>query len=180
MRFVLVLLMISVTLWGNENMHHHGHENGQGSGFGAGGVVFDTWGFMYRHHFANNFGVSTSLGGWFSNNRGYIGNEVGLLYSLAHHKFSWASMPSASIRIYLASYLAYIYRKHASEWETKSTPEHVWDIGLGVGPGAEFFFSKHFAVHLELPWMSFVKIANKDVSFLSSYPHFGGGVIYYF
>ncbi len=38
--------------------------NGQTNGLGAGGSVFYTWGFMYRHHFANNFGVTTSIGGW--------------------------------------------------------------------------------------------------------------------
>jgi hypothetical protein len=92
-------------------------------------------------------------------------------------------MPDASLRIYLAGYLANIYRKYTA-WEgpknKTSDGVHSWEIGLGAGPGAEFFFNRHFGIHLELPWMTFAQIANKELSFLKSYPHIGGGVVYYF
>lgn len=183
MRYLLCFIF-SLSLWA-QDVADINQENGLALGLGAGGTVYNTWGFIYREHFNNKWGVSSSLGGYFNNNRGYIGNEIGLVYKIAHHPFSFTTMPHASIRVHLVAYLANIY--HYNDRKYDNTPEneptkinkHVWDIGLGGGPGVEFFFNRHFALHLELPWMTFIKI-DKGLSFLSSYPHFGGGVIYYF
>lgn len=146
--------------------------NGQSSGIGAGGTVFHTWGFMYRRHFANNFGFSGSLGGWFTREGGHVGNELGLLYTFAHHKFSLKSLPESSVRVYLAGYFANIYRRDLLG--------NSLETGIGAGPGLEFFFNRNFALHLELPWMTFFKLANNDFSLRDSHPHVGGGFIYYF
>lgn len=156
------------------------YENGETNGVGAGGTVFWTWGFMYRRHFANGFGFSTSLGGWFSQEQGHIGNELGLLYSFAHYKFSSTALPESSIRVYAVGYLANIYNRATYHNFDRWAKVHALDIGLGAGPGLEYFFNRHFAIHAELPWMTFVKVTNKGVSFRDSYPHFGGGFIYYF
>lgn len=155
-----------------ESLARPREQNGVTNGLGAGGTVYDTWGFMYRRHFENNFGVSTSLGGWIDQDYGHIGNELGLLYTLAHHSFQWSALPNASIRVHLVAYLANIYRRFFKK--------NNWDIGLGAGPGLEFFFNKHFSLHLELPWMTFVRADGRGLSFRSSYPHIGGGLIYYF
>lgn len=160
------------------------HQNGVSHGLGAGGTVFWSWGFLYRQHFANNFGFATSFGGWFDSNDGYLGNELGILYTLAHHHFNGSALPNSSLRVYGIAYLANIYRLEdqfvPNEKPKGFIKKNIWDVGLGVGPGLEFFFNRNFALHAELPWMTFVRFMDKSASFKSSYPHFGGGFTYYF
>lgn len=176
---MLCFLMISASTLTAETKS--AHINGINNGLGAGGTVYKTWGFMYRHHFANNLGFSTSLGGWLDRHWGHLGNELGVLYTLAHHEFDWSGLPNSSIRVYLAGYLANIYRNNYHNYDGKNRAgRHSWEIGLGAGPGLEFFFNRYFGVHLELPWMTFVNVDKDGLSFLSSYPHIGGGLIYYF
>lgn len=52
-------------------------------------------------------------------------------------------------------------------------------IGAG-GPGVDFFFNRHFTLHVELPWMTLFKVADGKTTFSDSHPHFGGGFVYYF
>lgn len=175
--FVLVLSLGGKAQTTSSPPSTDGSQNGQTHGLGAGGTVFNTWGFMYRHHFANRFGFSTSIGGWLTTGYGYVGNELGMPITLSHRHYGWSALPEASIRIYLIPYLANIYRRNS--WERDRTTNSL-EIGLGAGPGAEFFFSKHFGIHAELPWMTFMRLANRKFAFHNSYPHFGGGLIYYF
>ena len=155
--------------------------NGETNGLGAGGTIYYTWGFMYRHHFANGLGLTTSIGGWVDRDDGYIGKEIGGLYTLAHHELNWSWLMNSSIRVYLAGYLANIYRKGQDySYKSEVKGKVQWDIGLGAGPGLEFFFNRYFALHAELPWMTFVRATKNEVAFHNSYPHFGGGLIYYF
>jgi len=154
--------------------------NGQSHGIGAGGSVFWTWGFMYRQYFANNFGVTSSLGGWFDSRSGHIGNSLGLLYTLGHHVIAGQTLPNGSIRIYLVGYLANIFFRNDYFENPPYRVQNAWHIGLGAGPGLEFFFNQHFAVHAEVPWMTTYQIANKKGSFHGSHPHVGAGFIYYF
>jgi hypothetical protein len=164
------------------------HENGVNNGIGAGGTIYSTWGFIYRRHFANHWGFSTNLGGWFSDHQGHIGNGLGLLYSIAHHAMDWSAMPNASIRVFLSAHLGTIYTLsrdyHYSKVNGKESSieykRHYWDMGLGAGPGVEFFFNKYFSLHAELPWMTFIRIEDKSFKFLNSRPNFGGGFVYYF
>lgn len=162
--------------------HKATFENGETNGLGAGGTVFNTWGFLYRRHFANGLGFSTSLGGWLNRDGGYVGSELGLLYTVAHHKFSKSPLPNSSIRVYLVGYLANII-SHGHDYSapiTSTAVKTTLSTGLGAGPGVEFFFNNHFGCHLELPWMTFLAISNKTVTFDHSYPNIGGGVVYYF
>lgn len=151
-------------------------ENGVDHGLGAGGSVFWTWGFLYRHHYEDRFGFSASLGGWFDTHGGHLGNSLGLLYTLAHHQSFWRAAPSLSIRVYLVAYLSNIYfRRHYHD----DSPNSL-HTGLGFGPGLEIFLNRHFGLHLELPWMTFTTLNDKGLRFRDSHPHFGGGLIYYF
>lgn len=161
------------------------YDNGISHGLGVGGTVFRNGGFTYRHHFQSNYGIAGSIGGWFSEYGAKAGSGVGLLYTLAHHQFPQSSLPNSSIRIYLAFYSGFIYEQNRQS-EPKAagyteTTKHILNIGVGPGPGIEYFFTKNLALHFELPWMTFFKIqANPaSFSFSSSYPHAGGGFTYY-
>ncbi len=156
-------------------------DNGIQHGLGAGGSVFYTWGFIYRHHFDNGLGFSGSLGGWFNQYQGHLGNSLGLLYTLAHHKFTFNALPNASIRVYLAAYLANIYRQNDYKLsDDHSSMDRSLSTGLGAGPGVEFFFNSNFSLHTELPWMTFITMKRGGWAFRDSSPNFGAGVIYYF
>jgi hypothetical protein len=176
-RFLIAALMLTCSVaaiseYADHDRHHHPYHktNGEANGLGAGGTVIDTWGIIYRHHFHSGFGFTTSLGGWFERDKGWVGNELGLLYSIINHHFAWQSMPYASIRGYIVAYLGDIFRYKPAKY----------DIGIGAGPGAEFFFNRHISVHLELPWMIFGRVENNKLGFRDSHPHLGGGIIYYF
>lgn len=120
--FVLCcLVLLSASMFADVDTNR---SNGVNNGLGAGGTVYKTWGFMYRHHF------------------------------LSSYEFHGPSDSKVS--------------------------KNVWESGLGAGPGLEFFFNRYFSLHLELPWMTFVNIDSKGLAFLNSYPHIGGGLIYYF
>lgn len=161
--------------------HRVGSENGIANGLGAGGSVFWTWGFLYRHHFEDRFGVSASLGGWFTESRGHLGNSLGLLYSVAHHQFFWKAMPNTSIRVYLVAYLSNIYHRNSYDYDDdKESSKNALHSGLGAGPGIEFFFNQYFSIHMELPWMTFMRFTKNGARFRDSHPHFGMGLLYYF
>lgn len=181
MKHVAILLFFAVLITISTNAQAKistiNLSNGQSHGIGAGGTVFYTWGFLYRQHFSNNFGFSASLGTWFDRSGGHIGNALGLLYTIAHHNLSGASLPEASIRIYLVGYFANVYHRH--RYLSGSSQAHAWHTSLGVGPGIEFFFNRHFALHVELPWMTTFQITDR-FSFHKSHPHIGAGFIYYF
>lgn len=161
------------------------HINVESHGFGMGGSIFETWGFVYRHYLPSNIGIVANLGGWLTENYGHLGLATGVSYTLAHHFFPNSGLPSSSLRVYGIAYLAGIFRQ--SNWgissgdgKYESTKRLSFDLGLGVGPGAEYYFTRNFAINLELPWMTFFKFAKKSASFKSSYPHIGGGISYYF
>jgi hypothetical protein len=159
--------------------------NGNANALGIGGTVYRTWGFNYRRHFESNLGISVNIGGWLTPNWGYLGSSFGLLYSLAHHKFHSQSLPHSSVRIYLIAYCVGILHGYSDgsynpSNNSKSISNFPLDFGGGIGPGAEFFFNQHFALNIELPWMSLFNTDYQTVSFLSSYPHFGGSLSYYF
>jgi hypothetical protein len=160
------------------------YHNGESHGMGIGGTVFDTWGFSYRHYFPSKLGVVGNLGGWWTGETGHLGVALGASYTLAHHYFANSSLPSSSLRIFGIAYLAGIYHKGYSYEIRKSSPNeeiiNYFNLGLGVGPGAEFFFTENFALHLELPWMTFFSFSKLKSTLKSSHPHFGGGVTYYF
>ncbi|HXW54075.1 MAG TPA: hypothetical protein VEL47_08230 [Myxococcota bacterium] len=185
-RWVIALLAfsflapLSAEPQGHTEGQHHTHENGLANGIGAGGSVYWTWGFMYRRHFHHNFGFSANLGAWFDNSHGHVGTSLGLLYSLAHYKFARSSLPDSSIRVYLAGFLSPIYDRNSSIYLKDSQRVNSFHFGFGAGPGVEYFFNRHFALHVEIPWMTFFRLANNTVSFRDSYPHVGGGFIYYF
>jgi hypothetical protein len=151
--------------------------NGQSHGIGAGGTVFYTWGFLYRQHFANNFGFTASLGAWIDRNGGHLGNALGLLYTLANHSFTGASLPHSSIRVYLVGYLGNVL--HRDRYFIGYGRSNAWHPSIGAGPGIEFFFNRHFALHAELPWMTTFRVSD-GFSFYNSHPHIGAGFIYYF
>ena len=162
-------------------------KNGIAHGMGIGGSVYRTWGFSYRRYFVNDIGLSTSLGGWLTGTYGHVGNSIGISYSVAHHSFSWPFLPKSSVRVYLIGYLANIFGRE-EDLMLPGQPNgsgaisftNSYSLGIGVGPGAEFFFSPNFGVHLELPWMTFFKTNKKKLAFRDSYPHIGGGLSYYF
>lgn len=160
--------------------------NGEGPAIGIGGTVYGTWGFLYRQYFPSQFGIAGSLGGWMDEYSGKLGTAVGSSYTFAHHYFPNSFLASSSVRIYAIGYLAGIFKRERDYKWDKATNQgnekkyFAFDLGLGVGPGAEFFFTPHFAVHLELPWMTFVTFKHSDAWFRSSHPHVGGGLSYYF
>lgn len=156
----------------------HRSTNGQAHGIGIGGTVFNTWGFNYRRYLDAHWGVTANLGGWIASSYGQLGTAVGASYTFAHHSFEHSSLPHSSIRIYGVGYVSGIY-KHS--WQgSGSGGSTEFDVGFGAGPGAEFFFNPHFAVNLELPWMTFFRLSKMNSGFESSHPHVGGGVTYYF
>jgi len=165
------------------------YENGTTHSLGFTGAMYKTSGFNYRQHFSNNFGMNVALGGWFRRTGGYLANTLGLSYTLAHHKFRKSSLPNSSVRIYLLGKLANIHNFNDSYDYSFEPPgrrrkdkklRYAVNLGLGVGPGAEFFLNKHFAAFLEVPWMTFVEIKKGSTQFLRSYPHVGAGLSYYF
>ncbi len=195
MKTMIKILTLATILSGflsAENMEFSGAEpktahNGIAHALGIGGTVFDTWGFTYRHHFANNFGIAASIGGSFRNSWGHAGTGIGLLYTLAHHRFSVQSLPNSSIRIYVALYTGITYEGNQKVSNVKvdsfvTTTKHMIKVGMGPGPGVEYFFTKNLAVHIELPWMTTISIEPDPagVFFASSFPNFGGGLSYYF
>lgn len=160
--------------------------NGESPALGIGGTVFETWGFLYRQYFPSNFGIAGTIGGWMNEFSGKIGLAFGTSYTFAHHYFPNSYLASSSVRVYGIAYLGSIFGREINyKWDKaadKSREERhrAFDIGLGLGPGAEFFFNEHFAVHLELPWMTFVRFKDNGAFFRSSHPHIGGGISYYF
>lgn len=151
-------------------------QNGVAHGIGIGGTVHRTWGFNYRQYFESNLGITVNFGGWLQEAYGHLGSALGMSYTFAHHQFTNSRLPESSIRVYGVAYLAGIYENHGVNDERR----HSFDLGLGAGPGAEFFFTKNFSIHLELPWMTFVTFSQSKTFFARSYPHFGGGISYYF
>jgi hypothetical protein len=183
---VFLVFIASLSAMG-ENYPEHERKpvpsNGENNGIGVGGTVWLTQGFVYRHHFHNGLGFSTSIGGFANSYGGYIGNALGLLYPLGHYHPSWSWLES--IRVYAVGYLANIYNKNnrlGHDYSSTNTYRAAsgFDIGLGVGPGVEFFFNRHFSFHAEVPWMVFGRIANKSFSFRDTDPHPGIGLVYYF
>jgi len=155
--------------------------NGQANGIGLGGTVFNTWGLNYRRYFDPYWGITANFGGWVSNSIGRVGTAIGGTYTFAH--YSWEKSKkwhNSSIRIYAVGYISGIYGHGWMSGIQPGTPEHYFDLGFGVGPGAEFFFNRHFAAHLELPWMTFFRFSKINSGFESSHPHIGGGLTYYF
>lgn len=160
--------------------------NGNYNGIGAGGSVFDTWGFIYRRHFANDFAFTSSIGGWYNSWNRYIGLSLGGLYTVKHHEFDWSWLPNSSIRIYLGAYLSNVIRND-SEYKYEvlpgsSTESRVlrWDIGFGAGPGIEFFFNRYFAFHMDLPFMAVLRQSKNQIYLREARLNFGGGFVYYF
>jgi|GEM_PF-2401458 len=154
--------------------------NGEANGFGVGGSVYWTWGFMYRRYFANGLGFSANAGGWFDRSHGHLGAAVNLLYSPFHYRFTSSSLPDSSIRVYLAGSLAPIYDRNASIYRRERETQDSFHFGFGAGPGLEYFFNRHFAIHGEVQWMTFFRTTTTTMEFRDSYPHVGGGFIYYF
>ncbi|MCA9508457.1 MAG: hypothetical protein KC505_08555 [Myxococcales bacterium] len=159
--------------------------NGTGHSIGVGGAVFDTWGFTYRHHFNSDFGIVSNLGGWLGSYTGRIGLAIGPSYTFAHHVFPKSILPHSSIRIYALAYgaaILYHEKKNANVGNLNiGSNSFSLGLGLGAGIGAEYFFNKNFSIHLELPWMTNMKIESQNgLVFDSSHPHFGGGINYYF
>jgi hypothetical protein len=169
------LLCLSFNLYAAPNGTH---------GLGVGGTIFKTWGLNYRTYFDRHFGLSANLGGWITNSFGNLGTALGGSYTLAHHKFDDSkTFPHSSIRVYIIAYIAGIYNHNfppRTDSDVKAFSKHYFDLGFGIGPGAEFFFNRHFAIHAELPWMTFFRFSKNYNAFESSHPHFGGGVTYYF
>ncbi len=160
-------------------------KNGESHGIGIGGTVYETWGFSYRHHFSNRFGISTNLGGGFWNDSGHAGLAIGGMYTFAHHNFPNSGLPRSSIRIYAVAYAAGVYHLNSTHRFVKDmmvdNSTHSAMLGLGIGPGAEYFFTENFSIHLEIPWMTKVSIKpKKGLAFENSYPNFGGGWTYFF
>jgi len=172
---LLVALFIASTFAFSLPARIHESTNGIAHGIGIGGVVFNTWGFNYRRYFDKTWGMTVNLGGWVSNNNGRVGLAAGATYTLAHHAFSASKLPNSSIRIYGVGYVSGIYGQQG----IPGNKSHFFDLGLGIGPGAEYFFNRHFSIHAELPWMTFFRLGTNS-GFASSHPHFGGGVSYYF
>lgn len=159
----------------------HWSTNGIANSMGIGGTVFKTWGLNYRRYFNDHWGLTGNVGGWFNYGYGNLGVSVGGIYTLMHHSFNHSkALPHSSIRINAVAYVAGIYGHGWSGTSADNKSRHYFDLGLGVGPGAEFFFNRHFAVHAELPWMTFFRFTKEVSRFDSSHPHFGGGVNYYF
>lgn len=156
--------------------------NGESYGIGIGGTVYKTWGFNYRHYFPSNLGVTANIGGWLTRSSGHLGIASGVLYTFAHHYFRDSELSSSSLRVYGIGYLAGIFRKDYIDYKDNTSGQKalMFDLGFGVGPGAEFFFTKKFSIHLELPWMTFFTFAPGSFHFKNSYPHIGGGISYYF
>lgn len=159
----------------------HSSTNGQANGIGLGGTVFNTWGLNYRRYFNDHWGITANLGGWVTNSVGRVGTAIGGTYTFAHYTFENSKkFHNSSLRVYAVGYISGIY---GHGWLTAGTvgiPMHYFDLGFGIGPGAEFFFNRHFAVHAELPWMTFFRFSKERKGFESSHPHIGGGVSYYF
>jgi hypothetical protein len=184
--FVLFFTLLNSAYADNEVQE----ENGEGPGVGIGGTVFETWGFTYRQYFPGELGFAASLGGWINSYRrrefdGKIGLAAGASYTFAHHHFPNSGLPSSSLRIYGIAYLAGILRNDYDYYysDDKNRIDQrilAFDLGAGPGIGAEFFFTKNFAIHLELPWMTFVTFNRYGGRLKSSYPHIGGGLSYYF
>lgn len=172
-------LLLSVVYNTHINAAEYSSTNGISNGIGIGGTVFNTWGLNYRRHFNNKWGMTVNLGGWISDSYGKLGTAVGGSYTFMHHAFKNKTFPNSSIRVYGVAYVSGIYG-HGWLKPGEATAQHYFDFGFGIGPGAEYYFNKHFAVHLELPWMTFFRFAKNFSSFQSSHPHFGGGVSYYF
>ena len=155
--------------------------NGQAHGIGLGGTVFNTWGLNYRRYFDPYWGMTVNLGGWISNSVGRLGTAVGGTYTFAHYSFEHSKkFHNSSIRVYGVGYIAGIYGHDWLPGATAAPPAHYFDLGFGIGPGAEFFFNRHLAVHAELPWMTFFRMSKNKSGFESSHPHIGGGISYYF
>ncbi len=189
MRYISLLIcyLFFSTVHGAPAEIYDSHKNGLTLGIGAGGTVFETWGFTLRRHFSSRWGISASMGGWFMNNHGHAGLAVGPMFTLAHHAFPKSSLSRSSLRIYLVGYAAGFYfldTRYDHIERDKTTIrrlEHSAGFGLGAGPGIEYFFTDNFAIHLELPWMTRFRI--KPVTgfeFHNSYPNIGGGFTYYF
>jgi hypothetical protein len=193
MRKMLVILvfMLAMPALSQEVEPYNAIKNGQSNGFGVGGG-HPWWGFLYRRNFGNDLGVSVSLGGHYWNYGYGSERKVGsgeldlgsnLLYTVAHHAIPINALPEFSIRvnILVAARMKYSAgeRSHYENSVTTYKPYQALNLGLGFGPGMELFFDRHFALHLELPWMTYGKIENRSFRFDSSYPRIGGGFIYY-
>lgn len=186
--FFFITIFLSIAGFAQEQAPKPNYNNGQKHALSVGGIIFDTWGFGYRHHFASsNFGLSANLGGWVSNSwRGRVGLDLAGLYTLSHHSFENSGLSQSSIRIYLAAHLSGVYFVERDFVNpegkiTVSSTRHNFETGIGAGPGAEFFFTPNFSLHLEVPWITRFSIEKDNgFTFTNSYPHVGGGLSYYF
>lgn len=182
--FLMCFGFSSVAFLNTPKSSDSSEKNGVDQGIGVGGTVFDTWGFTYRHHFLSGFGIVGNIGGWLTSRQGHVGLALGPTYTVAHHTFPTSALPQSSIRIYFEAYGSFIVR-HSNNIESHRNIDvdrsiYSLSIGLGAGPGAEYFFTRNFSLHLELPWMTILRVEPKGLVFEGSYPHIGGGLTYYF
>jgi hypothetical protein len=149
-------------------------------GLGIGGTVFKTWGLGYRTQVDSNWGIVGNVGFLVLNDWSVFSVTPGLSYDIAKHNFSFQRFPKSYLRFYGVAYLAGIFendRKYDASYINRGSH---FDLGFGLGPGVELFLLANLSLHLEIPWMSFIRFSDKSPIFASSYPHIGGGVSYYF
>lgn len=187
--FTCTLLFLSSISFAETEDTYKASENGSGQAIGLGGSIFYTQGLIYQTSISKNVKFKATLSGLLSRElhyddnidknekklTGHIGNSLNLLYVVNQYETPFSVFKDASVRVYITNHLANILQ---SEKTTKLK------TGIGAGLGGEFFFNKHFALHLEFPFMVFVKtetIKNKtQISFESAHFHAGGGISYYF
>lgn len=145
-------------------------------GIGFGGSVFDTQGFIYRYN-TNNIGLSSSFITIITKYQQRISGSLGASYSLNQLHFPKSKLPNSSLNIYLIGYIAPVYSDTSYTIPSKKSIL----FGLGIGPGIEYKFMPSIGVFFEVPWMTFIRhtIINGQITLDHSYPHMGGGLVYY-